>query len=44
MPAGMRYNQKELALKSAAGSYAMEFCEPRQVREEAAVSEPFRVP
>ena len=32
------------ALKSTVGSYAMEFCEPRQVREEAAVSEPFRVP
>ena len=32
------------ARKDAAGTYATKICEPRQVRKEAAVSEPFCVP
>lgn len=40
----MGYTKLSSAFKGAAGTYATEICEPRQVRKEAAVSEPFCVP
>ena len=40
----MGYTKSSSAFKGAAGTYATEICEPRQVRKEAAVSEALCVP